>query len=154
MKFGTLSLLALPMAVLGAGNAIVKNNCAKPIYLSSVGGSMGEEQKIAPGDAYSETLHRDPVSGGIAIKITTNEGGLYDGSPQMNFAYSLSGGRVWYDLSDVFGDPFKGNPVRVTADGGNCPGICWADGVMPGGSQVRDCKADADIVLSVCAAGC
>ena len=115
---------------------------------------MGPEQKVAPGDAYSEKLHRDPVSGGVSIKVTANEGGLYDGSAQMNFAYSLTGGRVWYDLSDVFGDPFKGKGVKVTANGGKCPGMCWADGTMPGGGQTRDCAADADVVLSICAGAC
>lgn len=143
----------VPMAS-AVGNAIVKNNCAAPVYLWSVGSSVGARQKIAPGKQYSEVLRHDPVSGGIALKITRGENGLYDGSPQTNFAYTLDGSQVWYDLSDVFGDPFSGKGLKVDPSLQSCSDICWAGGVSPGGSQVHDCTSTSSITLTLCAAKC
>ena len=163
MKFATtaslLSLFSLLTSTSAAptapnGLAIVQNNCKKPIYLWSVGGSIGPARTIQPGGHWQAPIHRDPVSGGIAIKITRTPNGLYDGSPQMDYAYTLDGTTLWYDLSDVFGDPFNGHPVSVVSANPNCPSICWADGISPAGSQVRDCAAGSDLTLTLCASGC
>ena len=143
----------IPLAS-AAGNAIVKNNCATPVYLWSVGGSVGPMQTIAAGKQYSEALHYDPVSGGIALKITTTSNGLYDGSPQTIFAYTLDGSSLWYDLSDVFGDPFSGKALVVRPSVTSCSNICWANGVSPSGSQTHKCQSTSDITLTLCAAGC
>ncbi|KAA8642868.1 hypothetical protein EYZ11_010722 [Aspergillus tanneri] len=148
------TLAALAPLASATGKAIVKNNCKDPVYLWSVGGSVGPKQTIKPGESYSEVFRRDPASGGISLKITTGENGLYDGSPQMNFAYTLDGNRVWYDLSDVFGDPFAGTTASVKPSDGSCRSICWANGVSPGGSQVKDCQANSDETLTLCANGC
>ena len=148
LAFATLAALT-PLAH-AVGDAIVENNCGKPVYLWSVGEHVGPQETINPGDSYSEQFRRDPVTGGITLKVTRVEGGLFDGSPQTNFALSLKDGRIWYDLSDVFGDPFKGQPVSVTPDDDNCPSIEWPNGVPPGESQVRDCTADTDVTLSLC----
>lgn len=156
MKLSYLPLLGLPLAqtALAVGNAIVQNNCEDPIYLWSVGGSVGQQIKIAPGDGYAEAFRHDAASGGVSLKITRNEDGLYDGSAQMNYAYTLDGDNVWYDLSDVFGDPFQGHAVGIDANNEGCPGICWPNGVSTGGSQVNVCGADGDVVLTVCKKGC
>ncbi|KAJ5716651.1 hypothetical protein N7493_008562 [Penicillium malachiteum] len=143
----------LPMAS-AVGNAIVKNNCAETVYLWSVGSSVGAMQTIAPGKKYSEVLRTDPVSGGIALKITTSSNGLYDGSAQTNFAYTLDGSVVWYDLSDVFGDPFSGHALKVDPSVATCPDICWANGVSPSGSQTHDCTSTSSVTLTLCAASC
>ena len=66
------------------------------------------------GGLYMEPLHRDEKTGGIAIKITKTEDGLYNGAPQQVFAYTLDGAQVWYDLSAIFGEPFHGQRVEVT----------------------------------------
>ncbi|KAJ5479103.1 hypothetical protein N7530_004612 [Penicillium desertorum] len=108
-----------------------------------------------PNDEYNEVFRENPDTGGIAIKISTDRDGLYNSAPQMIFAYNLSSTRergerqdkVWYDLSDVFGDPFVGYPVNLTPSE---PLISWKDGVPPAGSQVRDVDASTDLVLSLC----
>ncbi|PKX96478.1 putative BYS1 domain protein [Aspergillus novofumigatus IBT 16806] len=119
----TLSCLAalIPLAS-AVGNAVVTNNCAAPVYLWSVGGSVGPKQTIQPGKSYSEALHHDPASGGVSLKITRTDNGLYDGSPS--------------------------STTRT------CPSICWPKGVSPGGSQVKNCGANGDIVLTLCAKSC
>lgn len=160
MKLGTtlpfLSLFSLLVSADDSpnANAVVLNNCKDTFYLWSVGGSIGPRQKVEPGESYTEAIHRDQASGGVSIKITNGPNGLYDGSGQMNFAYTLAGERVYYDLSDVFGDPFKGHAVSVVPDNDQCPGVCWPHGTNPGGSQVRSCETGCDVVLTACSGGC
>ncbi|KAJ9326398.1 hypothetical protein DTO027B5_2705 [Paecilomyces variotii] len=123
MHFSTLALTAtaaLTPIVHAVGNAIVHNNCPQPIYVWSVGSSIGPENTVNPGCEYSEVFRTDPSSGGIAIKITRTENGLYDGSAQTDFAYALDNNGVYYDLSDVFGDPFSGTSVVVTPSDTSC----------------------------------
>lgn len=153
MQFSQLTLAALaaftPLAH-AVGNAIVENNCGKPVFLWSVGSQVGPEETIKPGESYSEKFRRDPVTGGITLKVTRVKDGLFNGSPQTNFALSLKDNRIWYDLSDVFGDPFEDESVLVTPSNDDCPTIEWLNGVPPGESQVRDCNANSDVTLSLC----
>jgi len=155
MRFTTaviVSVAALAPLASAVGQASVVNHCDFPVYLWSVDGSVGPKNTIAPKGNYTEQLHYDAASGGIALKITTTENGLYDGSAQTDFAYTLDGNTVWYDLSDVFGDAFCGHTLNVLPSDPTCPHICWADGVSPSGSQTKDCQANSDISLNLCAA--
>lgn len=137
------------------GHAIVKNNCQFPVYLWSVGTNVQPVQTLEPNTSYRELFREDSNTGGIALKISTEIDGLYTSAPQMVFAYNLSyfrrrgdnGEKVWYDLSDVFGDPFEGFPVSLTPAE---PAIHWAEGVPPGGSQVRVVSSRMDLILSLC----
>lgn len=144
------TVVGLAPLVSAVGNAVVCNSCSFPVYLWSVGSTISGEFTIQPGDSYSEVLHSDPLSGGIAIKITTVENGLYNASPQTDYAYSLTNGEVWYDLSDVFGDAFSGHSLTVTPSDTSCHSIDWPNGVPPAGSQVNVCQADSDITLTLC----
>jgi hypothetical protein len=153
MHFTTTFLATLaPLAL--AGKAIVQNACTDPVFLWSVGGSVGERQTIDPGANYTETTHYDDVSGGIALKITRTENGLYDGSPQTNFQYALTD-HLYYDLFDVFGDPFSGSTLVVHPSLDTCSSICWDAGVRGlATSQTEACSTDADITLTLCAESC
>ncbi|KAE8383768.1 blastomyces yeast-phase-specific protein [Aspergillus bertholletiae] len=154
MQIKALSLLALTPLAAAVGNAVVKNSCDHPVYLWSVGGSVGPKQTIEAGGSYSEPFRHDDASGGISLKITTVDNGLYNGSPQLNYAYTLDNAGVWYDMSDVFGDPFSGSALVVKPSDASCPSICWPQGVSPGGSQVKVCQSGSDEVLELCAAKC
>ncbi|KAF2097837.1 putative BYS1 domain protein [Rhizodiscina lignyota] len=148
------SELALVSAILPFATALgwanVQNNCPETIYVYSVGSSAGTQQTITTGNCYTEQYHNDPTCGGIAIKICLSDGCLWTGAPQTDFSYTLQGDTVWYDMSDVYGDPFKGKRMMVTATNPKCPHIEWSNGVNPGGSQVHECSSDADITLSLC----
>lgn len=63
------------------------------------------------------------------------------------FAYNIANGTVWYDLSDVFGDPFSGHPVVLRPAE---PEIFWKDGIPPRGSVVRMQEASVDLIMTVC----
>lgn len=137
------------------GHAIVNNNCDFTVYLWSVGTDVKPVHQLNSGESYDEMFREDPNTGGIAIKLSTDMDGLYTSAPQMVFAYNLSyfkrrgdnGEKVWYDLSDVFGDPFQGYPVSLTPAE---PSILWENGVPPAGSQVRVIASSTDLVLSLC----
>jgi hypothetical protein len=129
------------------GRAVVLNHCRNPVYIWSVGSSVRPEVTLLPYTQYAETFREDPVAGGIAIKISTQEDGLYVSAPTTVFAYNLSDKQVWYDLSDVFGDPFAGYSVRLHPAE---PEIYWQQGIPPAGSQVRVMDASADLVLTLC----
>ncbi|KAE8159671.1 hypothetical protein BDV40DRAFT_272475 [Aspergillus tamarii] len=102
---------------------------------------------MTQGALYAETFRRDPQTGGVSIKLTTVPNGLSTSAPQTIFAYSLVEDRVWYDLSDVFGDPFRGS--RVFLDG-EVTDIVWERGVPPAGSKVGNQRAGVDLVLTLC----
>ncbi|KAI9166339.1 Antigenic thaumatin-like protein [Paramyrothecium foliicola] len=143
--------LASPL-VSAVGKARVVNNCTFDATAWSVDSKInGPFTLKAKGGKYEETFHRDPVTGGIAIKVTRNSDGLYTGAPQLNYAYSLDGSQVWYDLSSVFGDAFPGRKLVEKSANNNCPSIVWTDGTPPKGSQVKVCAADKDVTLTLCA---
>ncbi|KAL4882231.1 hypothetical protein BJY04DRAFT_187440 [Aspergillus karnatakaensis] len=148
------TVAALTPLATAVGNARVHNNCPATVYLWSVGGSVSQVHTIKSGETFSEQFHRDPTSGGISLKITRQADGLYNGSPQLNFAYTLDPSQVWYDLSTVFGTAFQGQVLSVTSDNENCPTICWPDGTQPAGSQVKTCEASSDKTLTLCAEEC
>ena len=150
MQFTLAALAALTPLAHAVGNAVIENNCGKPVYVWSVGSSVSDQQRVNPGDIFGEPFRRDPVTGGVTFKVTRVKDGLYNGSPQTNFALSLQDSTIWYDLSDVFGDAFEGESVVVTPENENCPSIEWPTGVPPGESQVRNCAAKSDVTLVLC----
>ncbi|KAJ5650721.1 Antigenic thaumatin-like protein [Penicillium longicatenatum] len=133
------------------GQAVVKNNCEFPIYIWSVGSTVRPVVTTDPNGQYAETFRYDSKSGGIAIKITTVPDGLWQSAPLTIFSYNLSGdGEVWYDLSDIFGDPFKGYPVVLQPAESAEPAISWENGQSPAGSSVLVHSAVSDLVLTLC----
>ena len=148
------ALAAVAPLASAAGNARVINHCDHPVTLWSVGASVSAPSTLAAfSGTYSEPFRRDPVTGGIAIKITKAADGLYTGAPQLNYAYSLDGDKIWYDLSTVFGVPFPGKKLVVASAETTCPAITWEQGSSPGGSQTKVCTSSKDVALVLCASG-
>ena len=144
-----LSGLSLLPSTLAAGYANVFNNCTFPVYITSVGSSPGPQTNLTSKSTYTEPYRFDSVSGGIAIKLVRTSDGLYDASPVTQFDYTLSGTRLFYDLSDVYGDAFKGYSVVQVPSDKTCPGTTWANGV-PGPNQVNSCSSAANVTVTVC----
>ncbi|KAH3906337.1 hypothetical protein HBI56_195260 [Parastagonospora nodorum] len=151
----TLASLCFALRTQAIGRAIVTNQCDEPVYLWSVGGSVGEQKVITKDTSYSEVFHTDPASGGVALKISPVEGGLFKPNvSQTIFAYSLDASQVWYDMSDMFGDGFAGRTLKVTPTDLTCESITWGSGKPPAGSQVKSCGAEADVELTFCTGHC
>ncbi|KAL5387516.1 hypothetical protein PMIN02_008114 [Paraphaeosphaeria minitans] len=149
MYYTLAALTTFASSAAAIGNAVVLNKCSNTIYAWSVGSSVGAKQTIATGKNFTEPLHSDATSGGIALKITAVDDGLYNGAAQQIFSYSLDGASVWYDLSTAFGEPFLGKRVTVTSSGS--PSIEWPTGSNPGGSQVKVGINGVDVVFTGCA---
>lgn len=157
MHFKTFALAALSLVtgIHAVGRAIVTNQCDSPIYLWSVGGSIGPQNIIAKDTSYSETFHRDPASGGIALKISPFAGGIFTANAsQTIFAYNLDGDTIWYDMSDIFGDGFAGRTMKIKPTDSSCDEISWGWGKPPAGSQVKNCQANTDLELTFCTGHC
>jgi hypothetical protein len=150
-----ISFIALMSGVQAVGRAIVTNQCDEPIYLWSVGGSISEQKTIGKDSSYSEVFHKDPASGGIALKMTAVEGGIFmANASQTIFGYNLDANEVWYDMSDIFGDAFAGRTISIKPTDPNCDDIVWGDGRPPAGSQVRKCQANTDLEMTFCTGHC
>jgi len=151
VTFAAVALSSLT-AVSAVGSAHVVNKCDFAVSVWSVGSEVAGPWRLsAKGGSYSEGFTRDPVTGGRALKVTIPEDGLWTGAPQTNFAYNLDGTNVWYDLSDVFGDPFSGHKLSVASANGGCTPIVWNNGVPPAGSQVKVCTSKDDLTFTLCA---
>ncbi|KAK1771911.1 hypothetical protein QBC33DRAFT_525164 [Phialemonium atrogriseum] len=145
--------LTLATTATALGQAKVVNNCDFAVSVWSVGSAVSSPHRLsAHGGSYGETFSRDPQTGGRALKVTVPADGLWTGAPQADFAYNLDGAQVWYDLSDVFGDPFAGHKVVVASADASCPAIVWGNGTPPAGSQVKVCTADQSVTFTLCAA--
>jgi hypothetical protein len=144
--------LAVAGTTEAVGRARVVNNCPFAVSVWSVGGQIqGPYRLNAGGGFYAETFFKDPQTGGKALKVTIPADGLYTGAPQTNFAYNLDGASIWYDLSDVFGDPFVGRRLLISSAQTTCPSINWPNGTPPAGSQVKVCTSERDVTFTICA---
>ena len=152
VQFTTLAFTAASLVGLSyAGNAKVTNNCDFDVTAWSTGGSLSGPYTVkANGGEHVQVIERDPVSGGVAIKVTREEDGLFTGDPQTIFSYTKDPDRLFYDLNGIFGADFEGHRVELRGEG-DCPDIVWEDGVPPGGIVVRDCKSSAHATLELCA---
>lgn len=130
------------------GSAVVVNNCTAPIYVWSVDSAVSPQITLEAHQNYSQTFHHDPSSGGVAIKVTTIQNGIYKHAPQAIFAYDLENDLVWFELSDVFGDPFAGKRIQIRPP---VPPIVWTRGLPSGGaSQVMTHNATQDLIVTFC----
>ncbi|KAL7785619.1 hypothetical protein V8C37DRAFT_393614 [Trichoderma ceciliae] len=154
MKFTKTAVLAIAAFVESAtalGKSRVVNKCPFSVTIWSVGSAVSQPTTLGTGGSYGETFSRDPVTGGRALKVTAQPDGLFTGKPQTILATNLEGNTIWYDLSDIFGDAFNGHKVVVSSANTACPQIVWSSGIPPAGSQVKNCGADQDVTLTLCA---
>ncbi|RAO72016.1 uncharacterized protein BHQ10_008028 [Talaromyces amestolkiae] len=151
MKFISLALVGTILPLVHAiGNAIVTNYCQSTIYVWSVGSSTTDYQSVASNQSYTEQYRNDPVSGGITLKVTAVADGIYNGAPELDYGYNLDNDTVWYDISDVNGDPFAGSSVALVPSIGTCRSFIWADGISPSGINTAPCSSDGDLQLTFC----
>ncbi|KAF2474390.1 uncharacterized protein BDR25DRAFT_256247 [Lindgomyces ingoldianus] len=157
MLISLITLATFIAAAQGYGRAIVNNQCDAPIWLWSVGSTISQKIKVGKDASYSEIFHSDPKSGGIAIKLTAVDDGIFQPNvSQTIFAYNLDAkkNQVWYDMSDVFGDGFFGRAVNIKPSDTGCASIDWYSGAPPAGSQVKVCQAGTDLKLTFCTNHC
>ncbi|MBE3047706.1 hypothetical protein IMZ48_35390 [Candidatus Bathyarchaeota archaeon] len=150
---GALSTMAAAQDIPGmSAYASVSNYCDFPTFTWYVGTNVSTVARNPAQVGYvGEVIISDPETGGRAIKIFTEEDGLYSGAAHLNLAYNFEDPLVWYDMSEVFGSPFEGHKLRVTAHDEGCEDYDWEDGVQPAGSNLQVCEAKKGFSLTLCA---
>ncbi|OAL52291.1 hypothetical protein IQ07DRAFT_629994 [Pyrenochaeta sp. DS3sAY3a] len=143
----TFTLSAL--VALTQAKAIVTNQCAFPVYVWSVpqvGSSHTDNVPIKPGGRYEEPWrHGTSINPGVAIKVSPQANGIYEGGEELNFAYLVDHtdkSKIWVDLSPVRGKPFEKSISFHT-----CHGSYQTADV-----STSHCLATDDIELVLCGA--
>ena len=166
---GAAVLLALAPAALAIGSASVTNNCAYSIYYASISGTAEGLTEMAPGGSMTESFGTEDV--GTSIKLSLNNT-LSTSISQFEFTWS--GDSIFYDLSNINGDPsspegypFASGGVTITpsvpsssADPTCVPVVCPAGTVVctaaynaPDDPKTLVCPSTASLSMVLCSDG-
>jgi hypothetical protein len=164
MQFLTIASAALFVAsgVAAEGMANVYNECKAPVYLWSISADReGPMVTIAPGDAYNET-YQVPSVGGVSLKLNL-EPTHSNPTPISQFEYTLAGGMIWGDMSNVNCGtsecPFKAFGWYLDMGSQDCPTRnCEANAERCTGAYIAynddvntiSCSESSDISLYLC----
>ena len=136
----------------GLGKAIVVNNCNYDVSLSNVpaagGGYSNIDQKLGPGETYSQGWTMLSNTMGWSLK-------LYKGSDMSNllqYEYTChDDGTIWYDLSEVNGNPWDSEGWMITASPGCNPRQAAYRHPTDDAYGMQDCPDSSDITVTICA---
>jgi hypothetical protein len=98
----TLAAVAACVSTVSAtGSATIFNYCTFPVSLWAVDAERNPQSPttIPAGGQYSEQYH-SLTTGGVSLKLSLGNS-LYTGDPITQFEYTLTGGFIWYDGSNV-----------------------------------------------------
>ncbi|KAL5446609.1 hypothetical protein PMIN07_001456 [Paraphaeosphaeria minitans] len=139
-------VLALSALVaLSYSKAIITNNCRKDIYIWSVPekSDLANNLSISPGKRYEEPWRSGTsVHPGIAIKVSTEQDGIYTGKSEINLQYDVDASdstKIWIDLATIRGNYFD------TATLNTCHGAHKSANV-----HTEQCSSTDDIELVLC----
>ena len=165
----SLAVAALPaFAALAqaTGKVQILNQCEYSVNLWSCADEDSQMHTVQPGKDYEEGYRSKNGGGGISIKIAINATTLYTyPAPPVaitQLEYTLGGGKIWYDVSNINGYPFKDNGLNLTTSDGGGPAVKCAPGVAhcdaaynkPDDDHATGATADAaDIIMVLCVAG-
>jgi hypothetical protein len=132
------SILALTSTTFAA-QVVIKNNCPQQVYLQITRSDQSSNQLslAASGGSFSEPLQGQ----GNSYGLTKSPDYYSPNTPKLIFGVSDSNGLAYYSLSNVNGDAFDGQDVKVQGNG--CP-TAVDDG------SVKACADANDLVLSLC----
>ncbi len=164
-----LAAAALPAFVALAqatGKVQILNQCEYSVNLWSCADQDSKMFTIQPNKDYTEDYQSKKDKGGISIKIAINATTLYTYPappvPITQLEYTIGGGKVWYDISNINGYPFKDNGVNLTTSDGGGPSVACPAGVAhcngaynkPDDDHATGATADsADLIMVLCVAG-
>jgi len=153
-------LAAVPVAQ--AAQATIYNHCSFPVYLWSVSADHSSEMitlKSHTG-SYNET-YQTPSVGGVSLKLSKTES-CGNPNPITQFEYTLAGGSIWYDISNVncatTSCPFQPTGMYLMS-GEGCPtrsckaGLPTCSGAYTASNDDQNslsCTESADIDLYLC----
>ncbi|KAK5119337.1 hypothetical protein LTR85_007693 [Meristemomyces frigidus] len=117
----TVALLATT-AVASIGSAVVNNACDYEVYLFNTpaanGGQSEIDKVLEPNGSYTQQWTELTNGDGWSLKLSQST----DMSNIMQYEYTFQNdGIIWYDLSDVNGNPWDGNwEITATSESSTC----------------------------------
>lgn len=150
MITATALLASAPLAN-ALGHAIVKNACKYEVRMCNVPASGGGHEEvdmwIQPNETYTQQYTELSNGNGWALKLSDSES--LDHVLQYEYT-THNDGIIWYDLSQVDGNPWYGN-WQITTDSENCSpkqqAYRYANDDAYG---MQSCPDDADITVTLC----
>lgn len=145
------ALLASASLANAMGKAIVRNACKYEVKMCNVPASGGGYEQIdkwlQPNETYSQQYTPLSNDNGWSIKLSDTES--LDHILQYEYT-THEDGIIWYDLSQVDGNPWYGN-WEITAESGDCnpkqQAYRYANDDAYG---MQSCPDDSDIMVTLC----
>lgn len=139
-------------ALAGPGSAIVINSCDYPVQLSntpSAGGGYNAINQVlsANGGSYSQVYTELTNGNGWSLKLAKTDNFISD-VLQYEYTYH-NDGTIWYDLSEVNGNPWDGN-WEITATSGCTPRQAAYRFSTDDAYGMQSCADSASITVTLC----
>lgn len=147
------STALMASSALAQGTARVINSCSYDVYMSNTpaqGGGFEAIDKVlsAGGGSYSQQWTQLGNDMGWSIKLAKTAS-YQTNLMQYEYTY-LNDGIIWYDLSEVDGNPWTGNWM-ITASGANCSPKQQAYRYSTDDAYgMQSCPDAADITVTLC----
>ncbi|KAI4761475.1 hypothetical protein E4T52_07831 [Aureobasidium sp. EXF-3400] len=148
--YATAALVAAAAAD-SVGSAIVVNKCSYDVTLANVpsadGGYSEIDKILSPSDTYTQKWTSLTNGNGWSIKLSNSSS--LENILQYEYTYQ-NDGTIWYDLSEVNGNPWDGN-WEITADSASCTPKQQAYRYATDDAYgMQACPADAVITVTLC----
>lgn len=148
----TLASAALVALTQAAGDAIVVNKCSYNVHMSNTpamgGGYSNIDQTLSPGGSYTQAWTELSNGMGWSIKLSKIAGAFQDNILQYEYTFH-NDGTIWYDLSEVNGNPWDGN-WEITASSGCSPRQAAYRYATDDAYGMQSCNDDATITVTLC----
>ena len=147
-----LASAALVAAANAIGDAIVVNKCSYDVYMANTpasgGGYSAVDQTLSSGASYSQQYTELSNGNGWSIKLSKAAGQF--GSNILQYEYTFhNDGTIWYDLSEVNGNPWDGN-WEITASSGCTPRQAAYRYATDDAYGMQACGDTATITVTLC----
>jgi hypothetical protein len=139
------------------GHATIWNLCYFPVFIWSTANETNTTaNELLPGSCYIEDYRLNPNGGGISLKIATVPTDAI--ITQFEYTYTVNSSRVYYDISNINGYPFKDWGFILTPSIPSCttvfcdPGIQFCADIYnaPNDTTTKSCYTTADLSLNLC----
>jgi len=148
--YATAALVAAAAAD-SVGKAVVVNKCNYDVTLVNVpsanGGYSEIDKTLSPYDTYTQSWTSLSNGNGWSIKLSNSTS--LDNILQYEYTFQ-NDGTIWYDLSEVNGNPWDGN-WEITADSASCTPKQQAYRYATDDAYgMQACPAEAVITVTLC----
>lgn len=148
------AILATTALAQSAGSAIVINQCNYPVWVTNVPASGGGQSQIGPntlqtGQSYSQSYTELSNGDGWSIKLSKSSS--LDQIMQYEYTFH-NDGIIWYDLSDVNGDPWEGD-WTFTATGDCTPKQTAYQYSTDDAYGMQACPDTSSVTVTLCGTG-